>query len=531
MRVRHALARLYQHQYQHPNTSHLPMAAASALAQRHGGGARFAATMTTTTTPRASAAAATPTAPAAALADVPPARRGQSLALVDTPALLVDLDAVERNAARLRSELEAMGSSVKVRPHFKAHKTPQLAALTLRALGGPSLAPGVCAQKLGEAEALVWSGIEGIDDVCITNEVSPTPGKMRRLAALARHPSRPRLSVVVDSAFALRALAEEVGRQAAAEAEMAAAEETRLPPHPIGVLVELNVGQDRCGADSTAEAADLAALVVELSQRQQQNQASSPLPLLEFRGIQGYHGGIQHVRRASERRDAAARAAELTAEAVAAVEARGLKVSVVTGGGTGTCLFDAAPGGVFTEVQPGSLFFGDADYARNEPSSSSASSAGAAQEPWERRWRQAAWVATTVMSRSELRGVAVVDAGLKAVALDSGPPRVLLNGAGGGEEEGGGVGGGLAPEFRNGGDEHGVLLFPRAGTVPPGASPPVPPVGELLRLLPGHCDPQWNLFDWVVAFRGGGKGDGGGAQWLDLPVEAVWRISARGPGT
>jgi D-serine deaminase-like pyridoxal phosphate-dependent protein len=488
--IRDALARLHQHR--NINNTNLPAMALALPPVGSGGGRHF-------NRPRSAAAAATATT---ALADLPPAHRGQRLGHVDTPALLVDLDAVERNALRLRAELEAINSTaVKVRPHFKAHKCPPLAALTLRALG-PALAPGMCAQKLGEAEAMVWSD-EGIQDVCITNQVAPSPGKMRRLAALARHASRPCVSVVVDSAVGLRALADEVKRQEA-EASSASSSSAAPPPHPLGVLVEIDAGQGRCGVDSPVEAADLAALVAELASQQPK--------LLEFRGIQAYHGGIQHVRRAVERRDAAMRAAERAAEAVAAVEARGLNVAVVTGGGSGTCLFDATSG-IYTEVQPGSLFLGDADYARNEPSSALLlSSSGEAPSS-----DQAAWVATTVMSRSEKRSVAVVDAGLKAVALDSGPPRVFLNGAG---EAG--------VEFKNGGDEHGVLLFPHSGTVPPGASPPIPSVGEVLRLMPGHCDPQWNLYDWVVAYRGGAGG--GGGDWR-LPVEAVWRVSARSPGT
>jgi D-threonine aldolase len=480
-----------------------------------------------------SAAAATANTTAATVADrAVPARRGQRLGDVDTPALLVDLDDLEHNCARLRAELEALGpvaSNVTVRPHAKAHKTPELAAVVLDALGS-GLSRGVCAQKLGEAEALVWSGALDQPDVCITNEVVPSPAKMRRLAALARHPSKPRLSVVVDSAAAARALARALA-EAAVEAEEDS-EECRQH-HPIGVLVEVNVGQDRCGVDTPQEAADLAALVAELSGAAAPSSSSSsssrrPPLLLNFLGVQGYHGGIQHVRRASERRDASLRAAARTAEAVRAIEGRlgAGSVPVVTGGGSGTCLLDATSG-VYNEVQPGSLFFGDADYSRNEPwpQSSSFSSSSSSSCSWEGRWRQAAWVATTVMSRSELRAVAVVDAGLKAVALDSGPPRVMLGGEGAGEGSG-------MVEFRNGGDEHGVLLFPRAGTVPPGAAPGLPAIGEVLRLLPGHCDPQFNLYDWVVVYRGGGGGSGGGrGDWRNQCVEAVWRVAARGPGT
>jgi D-serine deaminase-like pyridoxal phosphate-dependent protein len=157
--------------------------------------------------------------------------------------------------------------------------------------------------------------------------------------------------------------------------------------------------------------------------------------------------------------------------------------------------------------------------------------------------------ARQVMSVSPARCHAVVDAGLKAVALDSGPPLLdeswaiypappppqaqaqttmqqAQTQASGERRPGGGGGGaqqhaGLRADYKCAGDEHGLLLFPLPGAVPslgPAAGAALPPRGALLRLQPGHCDPTVNLYDWIVAARGG-------------RVEAVWRVAARGPGS
>ncbi|KAI8476537.1 MAG: hypothetical protein J3K34DRAFT_516427 [Monoraphidium minutum] len=434
-------------------------------------------------------------APAAArafvAADRPPAAPGDALADVDTPALLLDLDVFEANCQRLREAMAAY-PGVSIRPHAKAraaHKCPEVAALQLKLLG--SRAKGVCAQKVSEAEALVAGGIT---DVLVSNQVV-APQKLRRLARLAAGGAA--IGVCVDDAGALRALA------AAASAEGGV----------IDVLVEINAGQDRCGVETPAEAAALAEAAAALG----------PDRGVRFAGIQAYHGGLQHVRDPRERAAAVSRVADRAAAAVAAIQSAGLACGTVTGGGSGTYRLEAGSG-VFTEVQPGSFCMGDADYARNRQE-------GGAAGEWGGPGAQAMWVLTQVMSVSPARRMAVVDAGLKAVSLDSGPP--LLDAAwalhpppaaaGGGA---GAPGGAWAPhagapaDYKCGGDEHGILLYPEAGAIPAlGPAPPLPPRGALLRLQPGHCDPTANLFDWVVAPHVGGDEDGIVAACARLALE------------
>jgi D-serine deaminase-like pyridoxal phosphate-dependent protein len=205
---------------------------------------------------------------------------------------------------------------------------------------------------------------------------------------------------------------------------------------------------------------------------------------LRFAGLQAYHGGAQHVRVAAERETLLRRVVTLARSAQAAVTGAGIACPLVTGAGTGSFAFEAASG-VYGELQVGSYLFMDRDYADNEPA------------PTAPRFEHALFVKSQVMSRGMAH--AVIDAGHKSHALDSGPPRVW------GRE-------GLA--WNKGRDEHGILR--RAESTPQAA---LPELGDTVWLVPGHCDPTVNLHECYVVMRGG----------LERGVvEAVWPVDARG---
>ena len=309
----------------------------------------------------------TPTGPWAE--PVPPASVGMALEEVDTPALLLDLDAFELNLDRLAASLQ--GTGLRVRPHAKSHKCPEIARRQM-ARG----AVGVCCQKVSEAERMVAGGV---DDVLVTNEVVGA-GKLERLARLAR---RARVGVCVDDPGNVR----DISRAACA---VGAA---------LEVLVELDVGTRRCGVSSPAEALELARLV-------------SQCGGLRFGGLQAYHGGAQHLRTPDERRIAIAQAVATVRLTVELLAGAGLEVPIVTGAGTGTYPLEAASG-VYQELQPGSYVFMDADYGRN---------LGDDGRPV-RVFQQSLHLLATVMSRPA-SGRVVVDAGLKAHSVDSGMPLV-----------------------------------------------------------------------------------------------------------
>jgi D-serine deaminase-like pyridoxal phosphate-dependent protein len=302
----------------------------------------------------------------------------------------------------------------------------------------------VCVQKVSEAEAMVYGGVR---DVLVTNEIVGRQ-KLRHLMALA-HTAR--IGVCVDDASQVAAL-----DAAAGEAGVS------LPVH-----VEINMGGNRCGVEPGVPALELARLV-------------TAAPHLSFAGLQAYHGSAQHLRGWAERQQAISGAVAKAALTRDLLAANGIACDNITGAGTGTFEFEAGSG-VYTELQCGSYIFMDADYGRNLDQDGTAT----------RAFEPSLFVWATVMSRPAAER-AIVDAGLKALAFDSGPPTVW-------DEP--------AATYERASDEHGRLGISAATNRLN--------LGDKIRLVPGHCDPTVNLYDWYVAIRGD-------------RVEAVWPITARG---
>ena len=365
----------------------------------------------------------------------PPAAPGMPVEDVDTPALLIDLDAFEHNLDHMAAMAAQAG--VKLRPHAKTHKSPVIARLQM-ARG----AVGQCVQKVAEAEALAWGGIS---DILVSNEVV-NPRKLARLAALA-HIAQ--VSLCADDL-------------AAVDLIEAAAREAGVQPT---VLVEIDVGAGRCGVAPGPDAVALARRIAESRH-------------LTFGGLQAYHGRAQHQRTLAERQASITAAAEAARGVVADLAAIGLDCPVVSGAGTGTFALEAASG-VYTELQAGSYCFMDADYGRNDPAPP---------------FRQALFVLAEVMSAPR-RGLAVVDAGHKAVAVDSGLPLVWDR---------------PGVTYAGASDEHGNLAI--------GLDAAPVRLGEKVWLVPGHCDPTVDRYDWYVGVRG-------------QRVECLWPTAARGAMT
>ena len=364
----------------------------------------------------------------------PAASVGQRLEEVDTPALILDLDAFEKNLHVLKNAVEGR---VRVRPHAKTHKCPEVAKRQI-ALG----AVGMCCQKVSEAEAMVEGGVA---DVLVSNEVVGAQ-KLARLAELSR---RARLGVCVDDASNLHA----IGKSGA----------------KLDVYVELEVGMRRCGVAPGEPAVALAREVAKY-------------PNLRFGGLQAYHGRAQHMRTMEERHAVIETAAQHVLHTKRKLEEAGIDCPIVTGAGSGTFMFEVGSG-AWDEIQPGSYAFMDADYARNE---------WAAPLP---RFEHALFVLATVMSRPSDQ-TAIVDAGLKASSVDSGMPGVWQR---------------PALSYTHASDEHGWIETTTQGAA-------VPALGEKILLVPGHCDPTINLYDWYVCVRDG-------------VVEDLWGITARGAVT
>jgi D-serine deaminase-like pyridoxal phosphate-dependent protein len=336
------------------------------------------------------------------------AHAGQRIADVPTPALLLDLDAMERNCAALQAALAPHAGRVRARPHAKAFKSSQLAALL------PF--ERACCQTVREAEAMVLGGIM---DVVVTNQVLGP--KLARLAALAAHEGTT-VGALVDAPEHVEAL-------------NAAATEAKVTLH---AFVEINGGQNRCGVEGGSdESLSLAQAIV-------------AAPSLVFGGLQCYHGAIQHVRDPAERRERVLSMPVVAARAtVERLGAAGISCPIVSGGGTGTFPYELE-GGAHNEIQPGSFLFMDGDYNQNEDSAG--------------RFEQSLVVLATVISANETAGRRVLDAGNKACDLLSGMPQ-LVSPPGSPPLDAALAG----VTFSSGGDEHGVLNDVPVGLLPLGA--------------------------------------------------------------
>lgn len=289
---------------------------------------------------------------------------GDEVHEIDTPALILDLDVFERNLNRMAQETRR----VRLRPHAKSHKCPEIALRQLQAG-----AVGICCQTLSEAAVFAQAGVK---DILVTNQLVGAR-KLSHVRALAESV---RLGVLVDDEDHVQALSRVmVGSQT-----------------ELDVYVELDVGAGRCGC--SVEMAVILARQIHA------------LDGIRFAGLHAYHGAAQHLRTPRERAAAIKFASSRVRQAIQQIEAVGMSVPVVTGAGTGTFWLER-DSGVYQEVQPGSYVFMDRDYADNEMGLGDV------------RFEHALFVLTTVQSIAQKR-IAVVDAGLKASSMDSGMPSI-----------------------------------------------------------------------------------------------------------
>ena len=356
-------------------------------------------------------------------------QRPTHLTEIPTPALVVDVTAMERNIKRMADFFK--DGPCRLRPHFKAHKTPEIARRQLVA-GSCS---GLTCATVSEAETVV----ELCDDVLIANEVID-PIKCARIAQLAH---RSRMTIAIDSAEGL----EVIGR-AARDAGVS-----------IGVLVDVNVGQMRCGVRPGHG-------VVRLAQQ------AGEVAGVELRGVMGYEGHLMGVTDRKERELCTREAMGGLVESAKMVRTAGLSCGVVSGGGTGTYDISGRVEGV-TEIQAGSYVVMDSEYGRLDM-------------PFE----QAFWVLGTVISRPETTRL-VADCGHKSMTKDHGLPAVRD------------LSGGTVVSLN---DEHSTIQVPDDCPVR---------IGDRVFLRPSHTDPTINLHDafyvlehdrvvdvWPIAARG-----------------------------
>ncbi|MDA0358192.1 MAG: DSD1 family PLP-dependent enzyme [Proteobacteria bacterium] len=303
-----------------------------------------------------------------------PASVGMDEADIQTPCLVLDLDALERNIIKMGDFAKEMG--MRHRVHGKMHKSVDVALLQER-LGGSC---GVCCQKVSEAEAFVRGGIK---DVLISNQVRDL-AKIDRLARLPKLGARTICCVDdVANVADLSAAAVKHGTE-------------------VECLVEIDCGAGRCGVQTTKDVVKIATAI---------DSADG----LKFAGLQAYQGAMQHLEDFNQRKLKIDIAVAMVVDAVASLNAQGLECDIVGGGGTGSYYFEGQSG-VYNELQCGSYAFMDADYGRILDNHGKRIDQG--------EWQNALFLLTSVMSHAKA-DKAICDAGLKAQSVDSGLPVVF----------------------------------------------------------------------------------------------------------
>ncbi|MFO7696730.1 MAG: DSD1 family PLP-dependent enzyme [Anaerolineae bacterium] len=350
---------------------------------------------------------------------------------LDTPALLLDLDAFQHNLNTMAQFFANKPTSL--RPHAKTHKCPEIARRQIQAG-----AIGITCAKVGEAEVLARAGIE---DILIANQIVGE-FKIARLTDLAAHAE---LMVAVDDPANITALSR------ACQAKGVS----------LRVLVEVDIGMNRCGAQPGMPALGLAQQVADS-------------PNLQLAGLMGYEGHLVSIVDPEERRARVLQALVPLQETRDLLEENGLPVEIVSGGGTGT--YDVS--GTYppmTEIEAGSYVLMDASYIAVRP-----------------EFETALTILSSVISRPTPERV-VTDAGMKTVTTDHGlPVPIEIPGA----------------SVRRLSEEHGLLEL-----ADPRAVQPRP--GDKIRLIPGHCCTNVNLYDNLHVVQDGTLVD-------------IWPVAARG---
>jgi D-serine deaminase-like pyridoxal phosphate-dependent protein len=347
------------------------------------------------------------------------AKIGCSIEEIDTPALLVDLDVMEANIEKMAERFREMPAEL--RPHAKTHKTPIITQKQIEAG-----AIGVTCAKLGEAETMAEAGIR---DILIANQVVGEP-KVTRLMSLAKHSD---VIVAVEDSLNVRHLADRAREKGV----------------KLNVLVEVDVGNNRCGVMPGKPALELARIV----QR---------YPSLNLRGIMGYEGFCQFIADMDEKRRKTTEAMDKLVGSRDTLDDAGIGVEIVSAGGTGTHMISGRHPGV-TEIEAGSYVFMDARYS---------------QVPGLEDFGHAISVLSTIISTSH-KGKVICDAGLKTITFEFGMPPVK------GIDD---------ARYVRANEEHGHVEVDPGFNLRP---------GDKFELIPTHCCTNTNLYDYLHCVRDG----------------------------
>ena len=363
-----------------------------------------------------------------------PAKVGMGVDKIQTPSLIIDYKIFENNILKMKEFV--LNNNVKLRPHAKMHKSVDVAKYQIDNGG----AHGICCQKLSEAEIFVRAGIK---DILITNQITDA-FKLERLAKIVSKELK--IACCVDNEENIINIQKAVERNNSI----------------IDIYIEYDCGANRCGVKSFNEINELIKMIKKMAN-------------LNFIGFQAYNGSIQHIEDHKTRQIQV----KNTCNKIRELKDTFIKHSpFITGVGTG-CFDLEVNEEVYDEIQVGSYAFMDAHYSSLKHDRKLNNS---------NNFENSLFILTGVMSKA-LQKHAVVDAGLKSIAVDSGLPKTINS----------------ELEYIKCSDEHGIIADPYN----------ILKINDKIRLIPGHCDPTCNLHDWYVVVK-------------DTKVIDLWPVSARG---
>ena len=363
-----------------------------------------------------------------------PAKIGMNVNEIQTPCLVIDYNKFERNILKMKNFV--LNNNVKLRPHAKMHKSFNVADFQIK-FGG---AHGICCQKVSEAEVFARQGIK---DILITNQVTDL-FKINRLTSISSDDIK--LACCIDdeeNIININKSAKDKNTQ-------------------IDLYIEFDCGANRCGIQSFNEIEKLILLINKLN-------------FVNFVGFQAYNGSIQHIE------DINTRKAEVKKTSIKINKLKdkfNVFSPIITGVGTG-CFDLEVSENVYDEIQVGSYAFMDAHYTSLKHDNKLNNT---------NDFENSLFVLSSVMSNA-INKQAVVDAGLKSIAVDSGLPKVFASNV----------------DYLKCSDEHGIINDPENSLN----------INDKLFLIPGHCDPTCNLHDWYVVMKN------------DTVID-IWPVSARG---
>ncbi len=341
---------------------------------------------------------------------------------IETPTLLIDLDILESNIKTMADFLKER--KAKLRPHYKSYKCPTISHKQIAAG-----AKGITCSKVGEAETLVNAGIK---DVYIANEIVD-PVKILRIAGLAHGDAK--IGVAVDDSKNISDLSEAAKKYGST----------------IYVLIEVDVGMNRCGINTPEEAIVLAKQIIDA-------------PGLVFEGIQAYEGHLVYSTEIpgytdEYRRTGVKKMIEKVSKIKSVLEDNGIQVKEISGAGTGTYNI-TGDNTIWTEIQAGSYVLMDNIYNR----------VGL-------KFKSALTVLSTIMHKRP--GMAIADIGLKTCTTEQGPPEIK--------------GYPNLKMFEELSEEHGLISDLNDEFT----------YGQKIEFIPSHCCTTVNLHDQFYCVRNG----------------------------